>query len=97
MDLVERERLYAVLQASERFEVRGRQQVCAGGEELTQLDERRSELLELSGRSFRRRIGVSRGLGVRKARRQRVVRSQRPAAVFEQQRRHGGISTQFWR
>src|SRR6185436_3112004 len=50
--------LDVVLQAGERLEVRGRKEVRARREELTELDERRAERLEVA----RERLGA-RGIG----------------------------------
>jgi hypothetical protein len=47
------ERLDLILQARERLHVLGRDQVRAAGEELTELDERGSEALEVGGELLR--------------------------------------------
>ena len=58
-DLVEREWLDLVLQSGERFEVRARHQLDAGGKELPKFDEGRAQLLQV----VRQFAGLGRFLG----------------------------------
>ena len=52
LDVGERHRLNAVLQPRERFEIRGGKEICARRQDLSQLNERRSERLEIAGQVF---------------------------------------------
>ena len=54
LDVFVRERLDVVLQPRERIQVGRREQVGARGEDLTELDERRPERLEVFRERFRR-------------------------------------------